>query len=196
MERSSLRPGQLLATLGAIGLFCSLFAPWYRFDIGSTLREGLRAGAQQYLAEPLRGLATSAIAGLPASVSFSGWRAFDVTDVALTVAAVLVLGLTLASAGAFGGGLIARPASAGRITGAIGLAAAVIVIGRILDQPGPNEILKVAYGAWLALAAAISMAVGGWWATFERARVGQPLASTDLAFEPAAPGSLPPPSSV
>src|SRR2546421_412131 len=84
---------------------------------------------------------------------------------------------------AFGAGLIARPAAAGRLTGGVGLAALVVILGRILDHPGPDHLLHVAYGAWLGLAAAACMAVGGWWASLDAAGAPARPAPGELAFE-------------
>jgi hypothetical protein len=191
VQRDSLRPGQLLAALGAIGLFCSLFAPWYRFELGPEFRRGLQ-GLTQSLAEPLRAAAAGVVSQLPESVSFSAWRVFEVTDAALTVVAVLVLGVTLAAGGALGTGISARPAAAGRITGSLGTVALVVVLARIADQPGPNQLLGVAYGAWCALLAAAVVAAGGWWASSELRRAPAPSV-VPLGEVAPATASTPPP---
>jgi hypothetical protein len=43
-----------------------------------------------------------------------------------------------------------------------GLLAAVLILYRIVNQPGPNEIVDVQAGAWLGLLAALVVAGGGW----------------------------------
>ena len=43
-----------------------------------------------------------------------------------------------------------------------GALATLLVLIRLIDQPGPNELVGVEAGAWLGLVAAIVVTAGGW----------------------------------
>jgi hypothetical protein len=57
----------------------------------------------------------------------------------------------------------------------------------LVFQPGPNEFVGVRYGAWLGLLAALTLAVGGWWATKDD-RTDAP----ESAYTPPEPRPAPP----
>ena len=46
-----------------------------------------------------------------------------------------------------------------------GTLAALLILYRIVNQPGPNAAIEVEAGAWLGLLAAVVAAAGGWWST-------------------------------
>ena len=61
------------------------------------------------------------------------------------------------------------------ITTTLGLAAALLLLYRILNQPGPNDAIGVSAGAWIGLAAAIGVFFGAWLAlSDERPRPADP----------------------
>jgi len=76
----------------------------------------------------------------------TAWSAFSFVD--LLVALVAVLGITLAASQVIGRGP-ALPVAIGVITTTLALAATLLVLYRILNQPGPNDVIGVAAGAWL-----------------------------------------------
>ena len=43
-----------------------------------------------------------------------------------------------------------------------GALAALLILYRIVNQPGPNDVVEVELGAWLGLLAALVIAGGGW----------------------------------
>jgi hypothetical protein len=104
----------------------------------------------------------------------NAWQAFSVID--LLLGAVIVLALTLALANVAGRGP-AVPVALGVITATLSLAATLLVLYRILNQPGPNDVIEVRAGAWLGLAAVAALFGGAWWSmSDERPRPADPAA--------------------
>jgi hypothetical protein len=89
----------------------------------------------------------------------SAWSAFGVVDVLLAL--VALLGIALAVSQVVGRGP-ALPVALGVITTTLGLAATLLTLYRILNQPGPNELIGVEPGAWLGLAACLGVFLGAW----------------------------------
>ena len=50
----------------------------------------------------------------------------------------------------------------GVITTTLGLAGTLLVLYRILNQPGPNDAIDVSYGAYLGLLATLGVFLGAW----------------------------------
>ena len=122
--------GPLLAALGAVTLFMSLFLEWY---------------------EP----------------NLSGWTAFEALDLVLALGALAGIALSLASLalaidipgaalGRLGSIALRRP-----ILPALGAAALVVVVSQLLSEPPPAVDGEPQVGAWLALAGAGLLTVGG-----------------------------------
>jgi len=103
----------------------------------------------------------------------TAWGAFSVVD--LLVALVAVLGITLAASEVIGRGP-ALPVAIGVITTTLALAATLLVLYRILNQPGPNDVIGVAAGAWIGLAACLGVFLGAWLSlSDERSRPADPV---------------------
>jgi hypothetical protein len=127
-----LRSGDWLAAAGGAVLLIALFLPWYTVAPGQ---------------------------GTVSSRQLTGWQAFSVIDILLALAALV--GLALAATTAVRR-TPALPVALGVLGTPIGTLAAILVLVRIVDQPGPNEILDVAAGAWLAFAGALLLVAGSW----------------------------------
>ncbi len=84
----------------------------------------------------------------------SAFEAMDLLDLLLLVIGVGAIVLTLLAAR---GGL---KTDAGPLVAAGGALAVLIILFRIVDQPGPNDFIVVKYGAFLGLIAAAVMAGG------------------------------------
>ncbi len=103
----------------------------------------------------------------------TAWAAFGVVD--LLVVLVALLGIALALSQVIGRGP-ALPVAIGVITTTLGLAATLLVLYRILNQPGPNDVIGVGIGAWIGLAACLGVFLGAWLSlSDERSRPSDPL---------------------
>jgi hypothetical protein len=89
----------------------------------------------------------------------SAWAAFNFVD--LLLALVALLGIALALSQVVGRGP-ALPVALGVITTTLGLAASLLLLYRILNQPGPNDAIDVSYGAYLGLLATLGVFLGAW----------------------------------
>jgi hypothetical protein len=114
------------------------------------------------------------------------WQAFSVLD--LLLGAVIALALALAVSNIVGRGP-AVPVALGVITTTLALAATLLVLYRILNQPGPNDVIEVRAGAWLGLGAIAAVFGGAWWSmSDERPRPADP-APPEPERRPAPPRS-------
>ena len=103
----------------------------------------------------------------------TAWSAFSFVD--LLVCLVALLGIALAESQVVGRGP-ALPVAIGVITATLGLAATLLVLYRILNQPGPNDAIGVGAGAWVGLAACLGVFLGAWLSlSDDRARPADPL---------------------
>ena len=81
--------------------------------------------------------------------SLTAWGAFSVVDVLLAL--VALLGIALALSQVIGRGPT-LPVALGVITTTLALAGTLLLLYRILNQPGPNDLISVEAGAYLGLA--------------------------------------------
>ncbi len=103
----------------------------------------------------------------------TAWSAFSFVD--LLVCLVALLGIALAVSQVVGRGP-ALPVAIGVITSTLGLAATLLVLYRILNQPGPNDAIGVGAGAWVGLAACLGVFLGAWLSlSDERPRPSDPV---------------------
>jgi drug/metabolite transporter (DMT)-like permease len=92
----------------------------------------------------------------------SAWQAFSVLDVVLALLALVPLALVVLQATRESPSL---PVAFSVLTTVAGALATLLILYRILDQPGPNDRVDVELGAWIGLAAAAVTAAGGWRST-------------------------------
>jgi len=136
------RPAEILAAAGGLGLAASLFVfDWY----------------ERSVAVSLPGAAPTEAVGV-AVRRLSGWEALTVVRwlllaAALAGLALLVLQVTQRSTG--------LPATFAVAVTWLGLIASLLVLYRIADPPGDR--MTVEAGAWVGLLTALMVAVGGWW---------------------------------
>ena len=105
--------------------------------------------------------------------TLTAWGAFSVVDILLAL--VALLGIALALSQIVGRGP-ALPVGLGVITTTLGLAATLLVLYRILNQPGPNEAIGVSTGAWVGLVAFAGVFFGAWLSlSDERPRPADPV---------------------
>jgi hypothetical protein len=140
MNLDRLRRGELIAAIGGIVLlFALLFLNWYSVSIET----------------PLAGFSIGGDLGAWDSQGFLGTLA----NLVILAAGVAAVGLAVLTAMERA---VALPVAASALTATLGIAAVFMLLGRMLFQPGPNEIVDLEFGIFIALAGALGVAVGGW----------------------------------
>ncbi len=123
------------------------------------------------------GIALLAVMFLDWYSGATAWQAFSVLD--LLLGWLIALALALAVSNIAGRGP-AVPVALGVITTTLALAATLLVLYRILNQPGPNDVIEVRAGAWLGLGAVAAVFGGAWWSMSDE----QPRPADPPAPEP------------
>ena len=154
---SRLRPADLVAAAGGLALLAALFLHWYGGDVLVT-------------------------GGPPLRLEVTAWQAFSVLDVVLALLALVPLALAFFQATRDSPALPVLFSVSTVLAGAI---AALLVLYRLLNQPGPNDTIEVEPGAWLALVATLAIAAGGWRSTRDERMPGQPAAAIEHQPAPA-----------
>jgi hypothetical protein len=113
----------------------------------------------------------------------TGWQAFSVIDVILAIAALVGLGVALATAFRH---TPALPVALGVLGAPVGALAVLLVLVRVLDPPGPNELLDLAVGSWLALLGALGVAAGSWLSMADEHNRGVPEVPVEVRPAPPA----------
>jgi hypothetical protein len=143
-EASRLRPGEIVAAVGAILLFIFMFFfKWYGVSL---------PGGQQQLANVL-GVDTGALA-------VNGWHGHTVLRwlMLLTILAALALAFLTATQRT-----VALPVTAAVIVTALAALLTVLLAYRVIvNEPGPNQYIDVKIGAWLGLLASALVTYGGY----------------------------------
>ena len=157
MDVGKLRRGEWIAAAGGLLLLIALFFfDWYSAGASVTLPLGT----------------TVSVSGDFGAWDGEGFFGF-IANLIILAAAVSGVGLAVLTATSR---TIALPVAASAVTAALGIAAVVMVLLRMLFQPGPNELVSLKFGILLALIAAVIVAYGGWVSmqeegtTFESAR--------------------------
>ena len=89
----------------------------------------------------------------------SAWRSLAVLDVLLALLALVPLALVVLQATRESPSL---PATFSALSVLAGALATLLILYRIVDQPGANDAVEVEHGAWIGLAGAVITAAGGW----------------------------------
>jgi hypothetical protein len=157
MNFGKLRRGELIAAAGGLLLLITLFfVDWYSAGASVTLPIGT----------------TVSVSGNFGAWDGEGFLGF-IANLVILAAAVSAVGLAILTATSR---TIALPVAASALTTALGIAAVVMVLMRMVFQPGPNELIDLKFGILLALVAALIVTYGGWesmkeeGATFDGAR--------------------------
>src|SRR5438552_1593260 len=102
-------------------------------------------------------------------VAVDAWQAFSYVDLILLL--VILSALAMVAAAAIGNAP-ALPVSLAVSTTFGGAFAVLLILYRIVNQPGDNSVVDVDAGAYLGLLAAVGIAVGGYRAMQEEAVTG------------------------
>ncbi len=129
-------PRSPLTILGASGvaLFLFLLLPWYGVDLGDL------GGA-------------AALAGVDSTAS--AWQAFSYTDILLFLTAAAAIATFVLT-----GQNHEQAANAAKAAAGLGAFCTLLVLYRIVNQPGPNDFISVKFGAFLGLIACAGVAYG------------------------------------
>jgi outer membrane biosynthesis protein TonB len=139
MDVNRLRTGEIVAGIGGLALILIMFIfDWY--------------GPAGFIQE-------QAAAGNVDISGLNAWKIFEFTDIVLFVVALVGVGLAVLTALEQSPAL---PVAGSVLTTAAGILGSVWLFYRILNQPGPNDVIDVEIGAWLGLLATLAIAVGGW----------------------------------
>lgn len=143
-EASRLRPGEIVAAVGALLLFIFMFFfKWYGVSL---------PGGQQQLANAL-GVDTGALA-------VNGWHGHTVLRWLMLLTIIAALGLAFLTATQR---TVALPVTMAVIATALAALLTVLLAYRvIINEPGPNQYIDVKIGAWLGLLASALITYGGY----------------------------------
>ena len=137
MDVNRLSRGEQIAGAAAVLLFIDMFLNWYSANISGALSEAAnRAGVE---------------------TSVNAWESFSTTDLllALTIlAAVTMVGLRVMGRSAD------LPVSLPLVVAALGALTTLIVLWRIINQPGPNDFINVEYGAYIGFVLVAALTYG------------------------------------
>ncbi len=94
-----------------------------------------------------------------APAGLSAWQAFGALDVILALIAVLAIAPAVLSATRRSP---AMPIAASVVVAALGIFATLAILYRILNQPGPNDLVESGLGAFLGFVSVLAIAAGSW----------------------------------
>jgi hypothetical protein len=93
------------------------------------------------------------------SIGLTAWEAFGLTDIVLALAALAAIALAVVTALRRSPAL---PVVASVVTSTLGIVATVLLLYRILNQPGPNAFVEVKLGAFIGFLCTLALAAGAW----------------------------------
>jgi hypothetical protein len=137
VDVNRLSRGEQIAGVAAVLLLIDMFLNWYSANLNSAL---------QAQADRL-GIDTNADA----------WQAFSTTDILIfvtAVAALVMVGMRVMGRSA------SLPVSLPLVVAVLGAFTTLVVLWRIINQPGENEFINVEYGAYLGLLLLIALTYG------------------------------------
>jgi hypothetical protein len=171
VDVNRLRTGEKIAGAAAVLLFIDLFLSWYSVDLGGALGAAAKS------------------AGVDTSVS--AWGAFSWVDLLLLLTILAALAMVVVRGT---GRSVDLPASLPLIVAGLGVFATLVVLYRILNQPGPNDIISVEYGAYLGLILVAALTYGAVQAGGGVDDLRAEAESLSPREAPSAGGTAPPPS--
>ena len=144
MDVNKVSPGQRIAAIAGALLFIDLWMSWYSVNIPGNLGKFA----------DISGIDTTATA----------WQAFSWTDIFLAITALVAIAGAVMAANS-----IANPLPIGwaQLTAGLGGVFTLVTLYRIVNQPGPNKLINVEWGAYVGLILVATVAYGGWRAVNE-----------------------------
>jgi hypothetical protein len=159
---------------GAAAVAGSLWAPWYAIDFGPAAKQALGAQTGQ-LPGVLGELTRQLLTVIPTHIEATGWQAFEKADVVLFACALVAL----------------FAAFVGRMDIAVvgGGGAVATTLLQMVDRPGPDELMSLRWGPWLALAGALVIVGASRMASERPVTVATPAPDWTKPSAPVAPGA-------
>jgi hypothetical protein len=167
MDFSKLRTGELIAGVCGVLLLIVMFFSWY--GIG--------------------GAAGNILSAANVDTTVNAWKAFDFIDIVLFVTALVAIGAAVLAAS---GRSVALPVAASVVVTVLGIIVALLVLYRIINQPGPNDVVDVKFGAYLGFLLCLGIAGGGFLSMADEGAAVGGAGRTTAAAPP--PQPAPPPS--
>jgi hypothetical protein len=168
MDFSKLRTGELIAGICGVLLLIVMFFSWY--------------GGASSVATPFGNVDAS-------GVTVDAWEAFSYTDLLLALTALVAIGAAVLAAS---GRSVALPVAASVVVTVLGIVVVLLVLYRIINQPGDNDFVDVKFGAYLGFLVCLGIAVGGFLAMADEGATPGGGGGTAAAAPP--PQAAPPPA--
>ena len=170
MDLTRLRLGEVTAAVSGLVLAFDLFVlKWYEFTpsgSGSNLNEATGVS----------------IRNLPgAGTAQNGWNSLTVLRWIILLTIVVALGLAVITLTQRS---TALPVSASVLATGMGVFTALLILYRIINQPGPNDLASVQLGPWLGFLAAVGVGCGGFQAMREEESGAAPQGSPPAERRP------------
>src|SRR4051794_26938347 len=128
VDITKVRPGQRIAAAAGVVLFIVMWFSWYGVDLDKV------AG----------GKATrSLIAASGIDTTATAWQAFDWIDLLLLLTVIVAVGAAVLAAS---GRTVQMPAPTATLTAGIGALATLLVLYRLINEPGPDAFLNIKIG--------------------------------------------------
>ncbi|MDX6674350.1 MAG: hypothetical protein QOH11_1768 [Solirubrobacteraceae bacterium] len=144
MDTTKLRLGELIAGVSAILLFIVMFFHWY----------GIKTGLSSQGSAIFKSVTGQSVGS---TVGVSAWQIYSYTDLLLLLLIILAIGMVVLSATERSA---AVPISMNAIVTAFGGLMTLIVLYRLINQPGPNDFVTVKFWGYVGLLLTAGIAVG------------------------------------
>jgi hypothetical protein len=182
MDFTRLRLGEVAAAISGLVLLFDLFVlKWYEFTpsgSGSALNDAT-------------GVSIRTLPG--AGTAHNGWNSLTGLRWIILLTILVALGLAVVTLTQRS---TALPVSASVLATGTGVFTALLILYRIINQPGPNQLASVKLGAWLGFFAAVGVGCGGFQAMREEESGAAPHGSLPGAHrpvpDPSGPSAPPP----
>lgn len=105
------------------------------------------------------------------TLGVNAWQAFGWTDLLMLVTIIVALAMAAQAMG-----MVSLPRRMAEILVPLAAAVTVIVLYRLINEPGPNEVVSVSFGAYLGLVLMAAITWGALRAQDEHETVAAPAA--------------------
>ena len=137
MDPRRLRTGEALAGAAGLVLLVDLFLTWYE----NVAVKG------------------AALASAGADTTADAWQSFAAIDLWLALTGLVAVALAALTASQHSP---AVPLATSVAVTFIGAVATVLVLYRLVNEPGADKLIDVRYGAFIGLMACVAVTAGGW----------------------------------